>query len=223
MIKIGNIEASNILIGEIQASKMYIGSSLIWNSQNLPSNCVEIEYLESDGNQWIDTGIFINQTDFEVGYEASGMGSWGWVHQNNAGGVWISLENSSENNKCHWWYGNYNSHGQGNYQEGFYTIKYTLQGIDINSFHQSYQGYLSGHVSEVSLKFFSQYDFRIWEVSTGSRFVTKFKSFYIKKGGTLVADFIPVRVGQIGYMYDKVSRQLFANQGTGNFILGPDK
>lgn len=40
---------------------------------------------------------------------------------------------------------------------------------------------------------------------------------------TLVRDFIPVRVGQVGYMYDKVSGQLFGNQGTGNFILGPDK
>lgn len=27
----------------------------------------------------------------------------------------------------------------------------------------------------------------------------------------------------IGYMYDKVSGQLFGNQGTGNFILGADK
>jgi hypothetical protein len=39
----------------------------------------------------------------------------------------------------------------------------------------------------------------------------------------LVRDFIPVRVGNVGYMYDKVSGQLFGNSGTGNFILGPDK
>ena len=38
----------------------------------------------------------------------------------------------------------------------------------------------------------------------------------------LIEDFIPVRVGQVGYMYDKVSHQLFGNSGTGNFILGPD-
>lgn len=40
---------------------------------------------------------------------------------------------------------------------------------------------------------------------------------------TLVRDFIPVRVGTTGYMYDKVSGQLFGNQGTGDFVLGPDK
>ena len=37
-----------------------------------------------------------------------------------------------------------------------------------------------------------------------------------------VRNFIPVRVGNVGYMYDKVSGQLFGNSGTGNFILGPD-
>ena len=41
-------------------------------------------------------------------------------------------------------------------------------------------------------------------------------------GDTLIHDFIPVRVGQVGYMYDKVSGTLFGNAGTGDFILGPD-
>ena len=40
--------------------------------------------------------------------------------------------------------------------------------------------------------------------------------------GVLVRDFIPVRVGQVGYMYDRVSGQLFGNAGTGAFIVGPD-
>lgn len=41
--------------------------------------------------------------------------------------------------------------------------------------------------------------------------------------GELVRDYIPVRVGTTGYLYDKVSGELFGNQGTGDFILGPDK
>ena len=40
--------------------------------------------------------------------------------------------------------------------------------------------------------------------------------------GILVRDFIPVRVGTVGYMYDRVSGQLFGNAGTGDFVLGPD-
>lgn len=45
--------------------------------------------------------------------------------------------------------------------------------------------------------------------------------FYVN--GVIVRDFIPVRIGTTGYMYDKVSGKLFGNAGTGSFILGPDK
>lgn len=44
----------------------------------------------------------------------------------------------------------------------------------------------------------------------------------IYDGDELKRDFIPVRVGTVGYMYDKVSKQMFGNAGTGAFILGND-
>ena len=47
-------------------------------------------------------------------------------------------------------------------------------------------------------------------------------SFKIYDNGVVVRDFIPVRVGNVGYMYDKISKQLFGNSGSGNFILGAD-
>jgi hypothetical protein len=50
----------------------------------------------------------------------------------------------------------------------------------------------------------------------------KIKSFKMIRGGEVVRDLISVRVSQVGYMYDKVSEQLFGNAGTGNFILGND-
>lgn len=50
----------------------------------------------------------------------------------------------------------------------------------------------------------------------------KLHSAQVKNGNVLVSDLIPVRIGQVGYMYDKVSGQLFGNSGTGNFILGDD-
>lgn len=53
---------------------------------------------------------------------------------------------------------------------------------------------------------------------------SKVTIYYLKIYGNeeLIADFIPVRIGQVGYMYDKVSGQLFGNSGKGEFILGPD-
>lgn len=48
-------------------------------------------------------------------------------------------------------------------------------------------------------------------------------SFQLYIDASKIIDYIPVRVGTTGYLYDKVSGELFGNQGTGAFILGPDK
>lgn len=50
----------------------------------------------------------------------------------------------------------------------------------------------------------------------------KISASQIWKNGVLVSDFIPVRKGDVGYMYDRVSGQLFGNSGTGEFVLGTD-
>ena len=44
----------------------------------------------------------------------------------------------------------------------------------------------------------------------------------ISNGSTIILDLIPVRIGTVGYMYDRVSGQLFGNSGTDSFVLGPD-
>ena len=38
----------------------------------------------------------------------------------------------------------------------------------------------------------------------------------------LLRDFIPVRVGSTGYLYDNVTQTLFGSENDGQFILGPD-
>ena len=52
--------------------------------------------------------------------------------------------------------------------------------------------------------------------------ILRFYNFKYTKGNSVILDLKPVRLGTTGYMYDKVSHQLFGNSGTGNFILGPD-
>lgn len=46
---------------------------------------------------------------------------------------------------------------------------------------------------------------------------------FARVGNDMKMDFIPVRKGNVGYMFDRVSGQLFGNAGTGAFIIGPDK
>ena len=51
----------------------------------------------------------------------------------------------------------------------------------------------------------------------------RISSCKIYHSGVLVRDYIPVRKGTVGYMFDRVSGELFGNAGTGAFIIGPDK
>ena len=51
---------------------------------------------------------------------------------------------------------------------------------------------------------------------------TRLYASKIWNNNVLVRNFIPVRIGTVGYLYDRISKQLFENQGTDAFILGPD-
>lgn len=50
------------------------------------------------------------------------------------------------------------------------------------------------------------YGMKVWSRSTGE----------------VLYNFIPVRVGNVGYFYDRVNAKLYGNVGGGAFILGPD-
>ena len=47
-------------------------------------------------------------------------------------------------------------------------------------------------------------------------------SFIIKKNNVIVHHFIPVRKGNTGYLYDKITKKLYKNNGLGKFNYGPD-
>lgn len=48
-------------------------------------------------------------------------------------------------------------------------------------------------------------------------------SILLVDGGVTVRDMIAVRQNGVGYMFDRISGELFGNSGTGSFIIGPDK
>ena len=75
--------------------------------------------------------------------------------------------------------------------------------------------------------FSCEYPFYLFCVNTAgtatSIFSGRIYACKIWQGSILVRDYIPVRVGDVGYMYDRVSGRLFGNAGTGAFVVGPDK
>jgi hypothetical protein len=169
-----------------------------------------IEYLESTGTQWIDTGIVPSATIDIVGnYCNNGttgyFGYWGTY----GGGYTLEHQNNAVITNV----------GQINYTLGnnFADITFTGSTLYVNGSQVGTVERGTGSTSHTIPIFCLKINGTTAWLSS-----MKLSSFKIYDGSVVVRDFIPVRVGQTGYLYDRVSKTLFSNRGTGDFVLGPD-
>lgn len=191
----------------------------------------EVEYLESSGTQWIDTGVYgsdtlvvsmeINVVAYSSSEDAQIIGSttnrWGSGRRG-----YELLYATKSSSAFGWWYDrqasiNFNIYIGNkcsvNISNGVLSIKdYTGVNHDINIAQSG------SFTTSTTLPIFATRNPGI-HLSSPLRVY----SVQMKRNGVTILDFIPVRKNGVGYMYDKVSGQLFGNQGTGQFIIGPDK
>jgi len=199
----------------------------VYGGKSLPYDA-EIEYLESTGTQWIATGIKPNVGDiYRIDTECQ-------YSQDVVSNTWLTG----------WWINDSNSSLFGTYiyQIYFtynvdYNITKTNQGLTLkHHIRYNYDGIfiddqpLTSSVNNTPLTIVPYMHrglpiFCRFEHNNYYRACIKAKvySFIIQLNDKIVFNAIPVRVGTTGYLYDKVSGQLFGNAGTGDFILGPDK
>lgn len=182
---------------------------------NLPYDA-EVEYLESDGTQFIDTGIVPD--DFtgmkvECEYVFNGMDVCGLLE--NSKGVLLAVSNFGA--AAYW--GNYL--GITAFSDGVLSLNYMNARTYIVSPKGGTEtsnalGTLSFTPTTHIILFGSNLD------GTPSPKAARISAFQVTQANFLILDLIPVRVGSVGYMYDRVSGTLFGNIGTGDFIVGPD-
>lgn len=179
----------------------------------------EIEYLESTNErnvrQWIDTGFMVkNQYIVECRVLLKNVSSSGMIFC--AG--WNNSFKYALNRITFYYYGNKYGYLTPEFEANtIYNIQFgnnTIQWNN-NTFNIGYTG--DNFTSIEPLALLGTYDGNY--LSLGRYYFLKLKD----ENGQLVLDLIPVRKDGVGYMYDKVSGQLFGNAGTGSFILGPDK
>lgn len=189
----------------------------------------EVEYLElsTGGVCTIDTGIFPTGQDntFYIGFMMlTGSKSW---------------DCSVMHNNEHYNSSSYNEYAIFSYNDerlifenGYTPPCYVDVGIpEINKKYEAVM-YPDNRVVLNGKEFVGTRDFKI---GNPSRYTLKLmrdgrpqgmrqRTYYFKwiKDNKVIMDMIPVRKDGVGYMYDKVSRKLFANANTGNFIIGPD-
>ena len=186
------------------------------SGKRLPYDAEE-EYLESTGTQWIDTGVSISDASL-------------------ADVTW-NVEAVSYNDGC------MGAYGQGSYTSmyiNFYSNKFYMRNMrtsggsftGVSGFNtvrfSGGNSYLNGTAVETEIPLNikpvrTMYLFAYNRGGTTGFCKARVSSFVVKENGVLLCDFIPVRKGTVGYLYDRVSDQLYGNAGTGSFIVGPDK
>lgn len=212
------------MIGQIRRRMMMGGSALPYDA--------EVEWLESTGTQYIDTGIVVNnQISMESCFAMTAATPDFYVQGITLPGNCGFFNVGCYDNVSLGAYFSANSRAgvQIPYDRDYHTyfISASLQRIDsmtahVNSGqHIGYNTDTQTYNAPVSIHLFNRHI--TWQATTYGNMRCRKKYDKILFKNILIADYIPVRVGNVGYMYDKVSGQLFGNQGTGQFIIGPDK
>ena len=182
----------------------------------------EIEYIEGNGTQWINCGItptpntkiqfkFVNLQvtgDTIIGYN-NGLDTADYRFFNYGNGAYFDVPGGSGS-------GNRITSANKIYANTEYELElgnYYILNLSTNTI-----------IVQRSTQY-NTYGNDTIKLNKHHNSITKNRFYYVKiyENDVSVFDGIPVRVGQVGYLYDKVSGRLFGNQGTGNFILGPDK
>lgn len=185
----------------------------------------EIEYLQSTGTQYIDTGVLaadnvgvqMEIVEFKSPQPNLTEMLFGVFGSNNRYGL-----GHNGYQLFAWW----NTASSGPDNTGTYSGTFSLNFNNLRTFAcgMYYTGLLSGtyNASNTQIRLLNALRMDTGQNIFGQCASCKFGIVQITQGTVLVRDFIPVRVGTVGYMYDRVTRKLFRNKGTGAFVLGPD-
>lgn len=187
----------------------------------------EIEYIQIAPFQYINIPIrvtsgLISEIDCTIDNTNGNIILWNRYQRTNPQYAYsIGFNQSYKNNDFRADYGN----GDSRYQNYYDNFRYFVGNAHIVFGN----GILIFNGTELALYnstqvFTSPLDYyTIGYDSDDNNSPWKLVHWSISEDDTLIFDLIPVRVGTTGYLYDKVSGQLFGNAGTGSFILGPDK
>lgn len=201
----------------------------------LPSGAVAVEYLavteESGGKPYIDTEYKTSYRDDEmyfkympIQYKSSGD-NLALIEEN------VSYNINSTANRIFWIYSekklllDWHNYGSGSTASDTVWLSDNIGEIntlEIKEREYTFNG-IKGNLKALNTMT-GRGNLRIFN----SRYVGneniygRVYAFSIRKEGEAVLDLVPVRVGDEGFMYDRVSGRLFGNSGTGRFVVGPD-
>lgn len=172
----------------------------------------EVEYLESTGTQYIDTGIGLAAGSFRC------HASVDTTYTQPCNVFVLKGDATSGNTNERRVLFLFQVGGDGYIDRGTAGGRISFSGADYDTGKIAF----SIQLNAGSTKHFGAFG----TIGGNSAYFLRGKMYLLQiwdDNGVLVRDFIPVRKNGVGYLFDKVGRKLFGNAGTGSFVLGPDK
>lgn len=219
MIAIGGTNIVKAYLGQTELANIAIGDELLLNEPAPLPYDAEIEFLESTGTQYIDLGAKATlSTTIEVEFyatDSSAIRVFGARSAWNRNAFSLMFASASDARASF----NYDNIGNvsvltfniylndGNWHiaksngGGHIQVDNTSKNLSASSFTTPYNVILFGNNNN------------------GTNGYGKVRIRRVKFNSL---DLIPVRIGQVGYLYDKVGGTFFGNAGTGDFVLGND-
>ena len=194
----------------------------------------EVEYIESTGTQYIDTGVAVSDpSTIAIEAEEDVTQPLGFTHQNVVSGTWVarySPPSATEN--LYIYYKDYSKRVVTSANETRKTARwdgssgYYENGVSLTSFVASVG---SDSINSRNWLYGAVWDFNANAVDFRSSRAGKIYGLKVKVSGVIVRDFVPVRVGTEYCLYDKANPTggdngdgLYHNKGTGAFLGGSD-
>ena len=200
---------------------MMLGARTAAWSRNALLYDAEVEYLESTGTQYISTMMI--PTRVEVGLKPIDKASPLYINAyfgvNNNGSRTTGLGSDTKDTLIA---RNY----RGTTVE-FHALWGRFHKVSFDGNTVSVDGVTQALVTnfgavDQAIKSFGLFDIPQRDTQSTPKSAISYCNM-LDKDDNLMAELIPVRVGTVGYMYDRVSGRLFGNSGTGAFVIGPDK
>lgn len=194
-----------------------VGSLEEIDEPNEETDYTELEYIESTGEQYIDTGIIPTNHKVEIKFEMLSSANNKTIFGTN---TYMRFQLSWFNNEWHY------SSGNG----GIYSAPWDgIQEIVFNNENKKIvrNGTEVAETSGTCEVTDSLYIFRRGIQGDTENCVARIYYFkvYDRVTNELVRDFIPVKMkdtGEVG-LYDKVEEKFYQNKGTGTFVAGPEQ
>lgn len=228
----------SVTIPEGDVKSVAIGGVTVWTKPNPLPYDAEVEYLESTGTQYVDTGV-IGGSNSRVKIVASSSNNatalalFGSRESNTVAGfsVWQYATIGASSGVRFDFYGNSSATTRFVLATGQWST--TAQNTVEKSGAENWlNGVQAG--SNPSASFACQQNFYLLAINTAGTasypFVGKIYSCEIYDGSTTVRSFVPVRVGQVGYLFDRANptggplgNGLYGSATATPLVAGPDK